>query len=181
MNNEKSEYTEKIIELAALGYSSTQIREVLRQPPYNKLYTDSAVRYQLTSRADEVAQARRDLLTTHSILDPLIRVKILEEVIQIGKEGVEVFVKGGGSYMKYDLPAVIAAVKEINNMQGYAENKEAESKIQTLSEELKIVKEAFDSYRKSNPSKEGKDLIDSFRVEIGPERIAHISDKELLA
>lgn len=179
---EKDVATEKILDWSAAGYGPADIKRLLLQPPYNKNITVSTIRGYIEKYAEEIATKKLELVQEAPQWDPVVRIKTLNDIIvKSSIDGVEVLTPGGASYAKFDFPAGIAAIKEMNAMQGYAKNAQAEEKVAVAREETTLIKQAFEAYQKSKKHIDPQSVIIQFRKDMGIGTTEQITDAQLLS
>lgn len=115
-----AEHIKYIIDCSAVGYTAQSIVNLLktkygeesehimsRQGVY-----DCQKRYMMF-----IVQREREIRAELPIISPVVRMRVLQEVIEEGKEGVDRVSKSGEIYKAKDFQSVIAAIKELNAMQ----------------------------------------------------------------
>lgn len=109
-----------ILDTSALGYSPSHIQKLMK----DKYGDDSSlvasqtliVHYRRTY-IDMVMERERELRQQIPIVSPVARMQYLQDVATKGLMGETRWSKDGEPYQVYELPSVIAAIKEMNVMQ----------------------------------------------------------------
>jgi hypothetical protein len=113
-------------------------------------------------KAQLIREIREELELDIPILNPVVRLKMAQEIADLAIEGIEVFTPRG-AYTKYDLPAGISALKYVDDHVNRG-NKESDMDESTIIKQ--IVRETFEQMRADHPEKDISEIVGKMMKEL---------------
>lgn len=124
--------------------------------------------------AGDVLRRRRELSVELPIMNPIARFKYLQDIVEKAMGGVTRESKKGELYETLELANAVAAIREVNVMQGFGKGQQpliddpAIAEEKARQEQLAITREAYQALKEANPGKSDADLI-SYLIASMPE------------
>ena len=147
---ERPEHIRYIIDCAALGLPPSKIVALLqeRYGDSAEVVTVSTIKSYIKRYIGEINRREVELRSEIKILNPVMRVRYLQKVIDEAFEGQEIFDRQGNSIgVKKDHSVIVQAIKEMNSMQKDIDSNkpvsDSEARMQREMEEQKKLIDDF--------------------------------------
>jgi len=137
--DDRPEHIRNVIDWSALGYSPTRIVNMLKEKygaTDDRVISIKTVDTYRKRYFVEVQKREKELRAELAVLDPVMRIRYLQRVVDEAFEGTAFVTKTGDVVVKKDHTSVIQAIKEINAMQ-----KDLESQKSVTAEETRNQRE----------------------------------------